>query len=147
MPLSSLRVTTYSDFIDYGPVRRCQPTVCLMSWRWVVIMYESACSRARVGTFEEEGSRVLCKNSTIKLANLCIPYQIWDYIAQNSIYSAFLAIDRVGLLTGRLIICSLNMAFGSVDTISLSCDSLILNALSVVAEFLQRTRQSIYQLV
>lgn len=52
-------------------------------------MYEYACFRTGVGAFEEEESRVLCKNSTIKLANLCIPYPIWDYIAQNSIYSAF----------------------------------------------------------
>lgn len=41
------------------------------------------------GDYWRAGSRVLCKNSTIKLAILCIPYSIWDYIAQNSIYSAF----------------------------------------------------------
>lgn len=66
------------------------------------------------------------------------------YCSKQHLFCVFRQSDRVDLFAGRLIICSLNMAFSAADAISLSCDSLILNALSIAAEFLQRTRQRGY---
>lgn len=54
--------------------------------------------RGSGGFLKSRGSGVLCKNSTIKLAILCTICPIRDYIAQNSVYSAFL--DK---LTARLL--------------------------------------------
>lgn len=63
------------------------------------------------------------------------------YCSKQHLFCVFRQFDRVGILADSLATCSLNMAFSTTGTISLSCDSLVLNALSVAAEFLQRTRQ------
>lgn len=63
------------------------------------------------------------------------------YCSKQHLFCVFRQFDRVSILADSLATCSLNMAFSTTGTISLSCDSLVLNALSVAAEFLQRTRQ------